>query len=104
VILYTIVLQGFRDLLLIGNQSRRHIFDLVIARPELLYEEVIEVNERVVLVKEGEGEGLDDADFATMKGKISDSIFIGYALQLGFACSLFEHYNAHVGALDTMLM
>jgi 5-oxoprolinase (ATP-hydrolysing) len=62
------LLQGFRDLLLIGNQSRRHIFDLVIARPELLYEEVIEVNERVVLVKEGEGEGLDDTETATKKG------------------------------------
>ncbi|KAG5187249.1 Hydantoinase B/oxoprolinase-domain-containing protein [Tribonema minus] len=44
-------MQGFRDLLLIGNQSRRHIFDLVIARPELLYEEVVEVDERVVLIK-----------------------------------------------------
>jgi hypothetical protein len=29
----------------------------VIARPELLYESVVEVEERVVLVKEGEGDG-----------------------------------------------
>jgi N-methylhydantoinase A/oxoprolinase/acetone carboxylase beta subunit len=69
-VIFAIILQGFRDLLLIGNQSRRHIFDLVIARPELLYEEVIEVNERVVLVKAGEGEGLDGNDTATMKGKL----------------------------------
>lgn len=33
----------------IGNQSRPEIFELDIRVPEMLYEEVIEVNERVVL-------------------------------------------------------
>lgn len=43
---------GFGQLQRIGNQSRPKIFDLEIKRPDLLYEEVVEINERVVLVKE----------------------------------------------------
>eukprot|EP00903_Cladosiphon_okamuranus_P015215 g14063.t1 len=50
-----VITKGFRDLLYIGNQSRPHIFDLEIRRPELLYKVVVEVNERVVLDKGGEG-------------------------------------------------
>ena len=42
-----VVTKGFRDLLWIGNQSRPRIFDLVIERPERLYREVVEVDERV---------------------------------------------------------
>lgn len=45
---------GFRDLLHIGNQSRPNIFDLEVRKPEVLYQEVIEIDERVVLVPEGE--------------------------------------------------
>jgi 5-oxoprolinase (ATP-hydrolysing) len=41
--------RGFRDLQRIGNQSRPNIFDLQIKRPDLLYEAVYEVDERVVL-------------------------------------------------------
>lgn len=44
-----VVSRGFRDCLAIGNQSRPRIFDLAIRRPGLLYEEVIEVDERVTL-------------------------------------------------------
>lgn len=40
---------GFRDLLKIGNQTRPNIFDLVIKKPELLYERVVEVSERLLL-------------------------------------------------------
>ena len=40
--------KGFKDLLHIGNQSRPKIFDLSAARPDVLYEDVVEVNERVV--------------------------------------------------------
>jgi 5-oxoprolinase (ATP-hydrolysing) len=43
---------GFGQLQRIGNQSRPKIFDLEIKRPDLLYEEVVEINERVVLVKD----------------------------------------------------
>ena len=45
-----LITKGFRDLLLIGNQSRPKIFDLNIRRPPPLYTEVVEVDERVTLV------------------------------------------------------
>ena len=49
-----ITTKGFKDLQVIGNQSRPKIFDLEIRRPDLLYEYVGEVDERVVLLKESE--------------------------------------------------
>jgi 5-oxoprolinase (ATP-hydrolysing) len=45
-----LITRGFKDLLLIGNQSRPRIFDLNIRRPPPLYSTVIEVDERVTLV------------------------------------------------------
>lgn len=45
-----LITKGFRDLLLIGNQSRPKIFDLNIRRPSPLYSKVVEVDERVTLV------------------------------------------------------
>lgn len=45
-----LITKGFRDLLLIGNQSRPKIFDLNIRRPPPLYSKVVEVDERVTLV------------------------------------------------------
>jgi 5-oxoprolinase (ATP-hydrolysing) len=45
-----IITKGFKDLLLIGNQSRPRIFDLNIRRSPPLYSTVIEVDERVTLV------------------------------------------------------
>ncbi|KAJ8010689.1 hypothetical protein DPEC_G00077730 [Dallia pectoralis] len=44
-----LVTKGFKDLLHIGTQARPMLFDLEVAVPEVLYEEVIEVDERVVL-------------------------------------------------------
>lgn len=44
-----IVSKGFKDCLAIGNQSRPKIFDLAIRKPDVLYEKVIEVDERVTL-------------------------------------------------------
>lgn len=44
-----VVTKGFRDCLEIGNQSRPKIFDLAIKRPEVLYNTVVEINERVTL-------------------------------------------------------
>lgn len=41
--------KGFRDLLVIGNQARPHIFDLSVRKLENLYEDVIEVDERVTM-------------------------------------------------------
>ncbi|KAK0638822.1 Hydantoinase B/oxoprolinase-domain-containing protein [Cercophora newfieldiana] len=44
-----VVTKGFKDCLVIGNQSRPKIFDLAIRKPDVLYEEVVEVEERVTL-------------------------------------------------------
>jgi len=44
-----VITKGFKDLLKIGNQSRSNIFDLTCLAPGLLYEEVVEVDERIML-------------------------------------------------------
>ncbi|KAK3402844.1 Hydantoinase B/oxoprolinase-domain-containing protein [Sordaria brevicollis] len=44
-----VVTKGFKDCLVIGNQSRPKIFDLAIRKPEVLYSAVVEVDERVTL-------------------------------------------------------
>ncbi|QDU80340.1 Acetophenone carboxylase gamma subunit [Polystyrenella longa] len=47
-----ITTEGFRDILLIGNQDRPRLFDLKIEKPEPLFESVVEVKERMTV--EGE--------------------------------------------------
>ncbi|WP_054692966.1 hydantoinase/oxoprolinase family protein [Desulfosarcina cetonica] len=49
-----LVTRGFRDILQIGNQDRPDIFDLEIRKPDLLYETVVEVDERVRTLRDGE--------------------------------------------------
>jgi 5-oxoprolinase (ATP-hydrolysing) len=44
-----VVTKGFKDCLEIGNQSRPKIFDLAIKKPDVLYEKVVEIDERVTL-------------------------------------------------------
>ncbi|BAF71819.1 oxoprolinase family protein [Sulfurovum sp. NBC37-1] len=50
-----LITKGFRDLLEIGYQNRPELFDLNIKKPEVLYEEVVEIDERVLPIKEGGG-------------------------------------------------
>lgn len=45
-----VITKGFKDLLLIGNQTRPKIFDLNIRRATPLYSSVLEVEERVTLL------------------------------------------------------
>ncbi len=53
-----VVTRGFADILQIGNQNRPDIFDLKISKPELLYEYVVEVDERLRILKTDEpGDG-----------------------------------------------
>ncbi|CAP34677.2 Protein CBG16813 [Caenorhabditis briggsae] len=47
-----LITKGFKDLLFIGNQSRPKIFDFDIQIPEVLYEDVIEVDERVLILEQ----------------------------------------------------
>jgi 5-oxoprolinase (ATP-hydrolysing) len=44
-----VVSKGFKDLLRIGDQTRPKLFDLNIRRPETLFEDVLEIEERVTL-------------------------------------------------------
>ena len=44
-----VVTKGFKDCLEISNQSRPKIFDLAIRRPDVLYQKVVEIDERVTL-------------------------------------------------------
>ncbi|KAK9150661.1 hypothetical protein Syun_008970 [Stephania yunnanensis] len=62
------VTRGFRDLLQIGNQARPKIFDLTVAMPSNLYEEVIEADERVELVLDGEVDGSGSNSSLSVKG------------------------------------
>lgn len=41
--------RGFRDLLVIGNQARPHIFDLSVQKLQTLYDKVVEIDERVTM-------------------------------------------------------
>jgi 5-oxoprolinase (ATP-hydrolysing) len=49
-----LITRGFGDVLQIGNQDRPNIFDLEIRKPDLLYETVIEVDERLRLLRPDE--------------------------------------------------
>ena len=49
-----VITKGFADVLQIGNQDRAHIFDLQIKKPELLYQKVVEVDERLRLLRPDE--------------------------------------------------
>tara|TARA_R110002072_G_scaffold243821_2_gene403092 strand:- start:72738 stop:76577 length:3840 start_codon:yes stop_codon:yes gene_type:complete len=42
-----ITTKGFRDVLLIGNQDRPRLFDLAIHKPEPLFEQTVEIDERM---------------------------------------------------------
>jgi 5-oxoprolinase (ATP-hydrolysing) len=44
-----VVTKGFKDCLEIGNQSRPKIFELAIRKPDVLYTEVVEIDERMTL-------------------------------------------------------
>lgn len=67
------VTKGFRDLLQIGNQARPNIFDLTVAKPSNLYEDVIEVDERVELVVDGE-DGRVRSELEVVKGVSGDFV------------------------------
>ncbi len=58
-----VVTKGFRDALRIGYQNRPRLFDRHIVLPEMLYERVIEVAERVT----ARGEELEAVDLAAAK-------------------------------------
>ena len=70
-----LITEGFGDLLEIGNQSRPDIFDLSCAKPGLLYEDVAEVEERVMLAGYcDEGRSADEiAALENEEGQVMDA-------------------------------
>lgn len=62
--------KGFGDLLEIGNQARPDIFDLSCKTPSLLYETVVEVQERVLLQEFCSEELLQESPMKEMPRKV----------------------------------
>ncbi len=65
--------RGFRDALAIGYQARPHLFRLKIEKPELLYERVAEVTERVT----AEGDVLASLDEAEVRRALEEAYGAG---------------------------
>ncbi|XP_047336343.1 5-oxoprolinase 1 [Impatiens glandulifera] len=65
------VTKGFKDLLQIGNQARPNIFDLKVSKPLNLYEEVIEVDERIELVSDSKDENHEPSSSESLVKGIS---------------------------------
>uniref|UniRef100_A0A4W2FE31 5-oxoprolinase, ATP-hydrolysing n=1 Tax=Bos indicus x Bos taurus TaxID=30522 RepID=A0A4W2FE31_BOBOX len=72
-----LVTRGFRDLLHVGTQARADLFDLAVPMPETLYEEVLEVDERVVLYRGEPGAG------TPVKGCTGDLLEVQQPVDLG---------------------
>ncbi len=64
-----VITKGFRDALRIGYQARPNLFDRHIVLPELLYEQVVEVTERV----DAHGNVLIALDDEDAKAKMADA-------------------------------
>ena len=71
-----LVTRGFRDILQIGNQDRPDIFDLKIRKPDLLYETVVEVDERLRMLRNDE----DPPDEAVVQGVTGERLVVLEAL------------------------
>ena len=84
------ITNGFGDALRIAYQNRPRLFDLNIVRPELLYEQVIEIDERV----SAHGETVSELD---VKGTVA-KLKIAYADGIRSVAIVFMHgyrYPAH---------
>ena len=85
-----LITRGFRDALRIAYQNRPRLFDRHIVLPELLYEKVIEVRERVSA--QGEViERLDEADVARSLRGLHEEGFRSVAIVLMHGYRFTEH-------------
>ncbi|MEC7640877.1 MAG: hydantoinase B/oxoprolinase family protein [Nitrospinota bacterium] len=67
-----IITKGFGDLLKIGKQNRPHIFELKIEKPYPLYENVVEVDERVRILPSGKVEVQCVPDIEKIKHQLGE--------------------------------
>lgn len=68
------ITEGFADALVIGTQHRPKLFDLMINRPEMLYEEILEVPERIY----ADGRVETALDIETIKASLIGAFDSGY--------------------------
>ncbi|MCY4289822.1 MAG: hydantoinase B/oxoprolinase family protein [Aestuariivita sp.] len=69
-----LITKGLGDLLRIGYQNRPRLFDLKIERPEVLYDEVVEITERI----DAEGSVLTELDMAKAKADLTKAFDRGF--------------------------
>ena len=74
------VTKGFRDLLHIGNQTRPKLFDLNIQDPNVLYEDVVEIDERVFI--EDERCRLDKSECEKKSTATGENVYVSKQLDL----------------------
>ena len=82
-----LVTKGFRDALRIGYQNRPHLFARHIVLPELLYERVIEVDERL----SADGDGLIEIDLDSAR----DALEVAFNDGIQSAAVVFLHGYRH---------
>ncbi|MPC56796.1 5-oxoprolinase [Portunus trituberculatus] len=70
------ITEGFRDLLHIGNQARPNIFDLKILCPDILYEEVVEVRERVLPRQDASLEEITAEQWKVKQGLTGEELLV----------------------------
>jgi 5-oxoprolinase (ATP-hydrolysing) len=96
-----VVTRGFKDILQIGNQDRPEIFDLKIHKPDLLYETVVEVDERLRIL------GPEDAPPAepVVEGITGDRLAVTCALDPdAVKLQLQRVYDTGIHSLAVVLM
>ncbi|KAG6451501.1 hypothetical protein O3G_MSEX007201 [Manduca sexta] len=71
-----VINKGFKDLLLIGNQARPHIFQLDIKRPGILYSEVVEVDCRVIPALEDRCQMKKDVNWKAVVGTTGEKMLV----------------------------
>jgi 5-oxoprolinase (ATP-hydrolysing) len=89
-----VVTRGFRDALRIGYQNRPRLFDIKIVLPELLYQQVVEVDERVG----AQGQVIRPLDITNAESQLRQA----YQLGLRSVAILLMHgyrYHAHEEAI-----
>ncbi len=92
-----LITKGMRDLLRIGYQNRPRLFDLNIELPELLYEDAVEIEERIG----ADGEVIATLDTASARDALSRAFDAGYR---SVAIALMHSYRfpAHEQTLGQM--
>lgn len=91
------ITEGFRDALRIGYQNRPKLFDLNIVMPAPLYEEVIEMKERI----NAQGTILHPLDLATTTQQLEAAYHKGYR-SLAIVLMHGYHYTSHEEQIESI--